>query len=209
MIEQYQDIIDNCEAYLGALQHLYVESNDTPPGRMISQLKWLCQEIQCERLVLPLDRQYYSTLSHVFVEHADIMLVATPLAKVYHKRLLNLLDNRLLVKPEYSHIVLPLLDYLIDRFDKDETIYKNKLTELRSLVESSITLFPISRGAFRILELSFFDSLQLKGIHNGIQTMEMIIEFCFEGVRDLENSPYIICQCCHVEKPDIIKQRKR
>lgn len=206
MIEQYQDIIENCTHYLTALEKIYVESNDTPEGRMISQLKWLKQEAVGERLALPVDPEYTGTLGHVSVEHKSIMAKATPKWEIYHYRLLNLVKGRLLAKPEHNNTVYPLLSYLLTNIPKKDKLYRPKLVELEALILSNTNQYPINSDIFHpTLTIDIYESTEIKAFPEGIQTMEMISEYCFEGVRDLENSPYIECQCQGVHKPTIAK----
>ncbi|REL26620.1 hypothetical protein DXX93_08550 [Thalassotalea euphylliae] len=205
MIEQYQDIIDNCNLYLDALEKIYIESNDTPQGRMISQLKWLRQEAEGERLQLPVKAEYIGTLRHVAVEHGVLMNNATPLWKVYHKRLLNLAKGRLIAKPQYNQKILPLVTYLLTYLPANEAVFRPKLLELQAQMINLHNTLPLKRELFQELGVLFYKSPELAQISNGIQTMEMISEYCFEGVRDLENSPYTMCQRRAVNKPSIAK----
>lgn len=203
--EQYQDIIDNCTVYLTALEKVFVESNDTPEGRMISQLRWLKQEAKGERLPLPVDLEYTGTIRHIAVEHSNLMNAATPLWKIYHIRLLALIKGRLLAKPEHNDIVKPLLTYLLANLPESDKLYRPKLVELKTLVDSEKVTFPIDSDNFNSLGLNFSTSDIIRFFPEGIQTMEMISEYCFKGVRDLENSPYTMCQRRKVHKPAIAK----
>lgn len=200
MIEQYQDIIENCTAYLKLLKKCK-ESNDTPEGRLISQLKWLKQEAKAERLPLPVDRVYTSTLRHTYVEFKSYLAKITPKWVFYHKRLLKLANGRLLSKPEHNHIVQPLLTYLITNLPKNKTQVRLQLIDIEKEILSGAE-FPLNGFPYSELGRTFYEDVEINTTPKNIQTMEMIKEYCIEGVRDLENSAYIMCDYADVEAPE-------
>ena len=63
--EEYVDLMERIEK-LEPLFSPFPPSNDTAEGRMVVQLMWLRQEIEAQRLPIPLDQKYWG---HAGVPH--------------------------------------------------------------------------------------------------------------------------------------------
>ncbi|MYL26037.1 MULTISPECIES: hypothetical protein [Halomonadaceae] len=116
--ERVEDVIENCNILLDKLSH-YSQTDSTPEGRMISQLKWLKERAEAGSLDLPVDRRYIATLAYVFTE-GSLRWLATSreeyvwTVEVYEKRLLSLTKHgSFLAKREYYPYVARCVDKLI------------------------------------------------------------------------------------------------
>ena len=55
--EQRLDIIDNCTILLDGILKPFDQTDDTPEGRMITQLKWLKERAENHDLPLPVKEE--------------------------------------------------------------------------------------------------------------------------------------------------------
>lgn len=118
MEERLQDVIDNCQIILSYLKN-YDQTDSTPQGRMIAQCKWFIEQIGQNKLRLPVEGPYTSTLGHVYAEgylrkafKPDQKAISVINIAMY--RLLNLVDDgRYLLKKIYYPYALRCTDALI------------------------------------------------------------------------------------------------
>ncbi len=117
--EQYSDIIENCDTLLSRLAG-YSQTDDTPEGRMIAQLKWLRERAEAGTLPLPVPEPYTATLGRVYTEGHLVRLASSREAfveevEIHTYRLLSLIDGCLLLKPDYYPYTIRHIDALIRR----------------------------------------------------------------------------------------------
>ncbi len=68
--EQRLDVIQICNLLLSGILKPFTQTDDTPEGRMITQLKWLKERVENKDLPLPVDRKWLSTLRYVYTDGA-------------------------------------------------------------------------------------------------------------------------------------------
>ena len=120
--EQRLDIIENCRYFLDGVLSSFEQTDATPEGRMITQLKWLLERAENHDLLLPVDPVKLSTLRYVYTEgelcrHAsnpgDRSIVDKEIENPL-ERILNITKKgALLYKPEYEPYVTRCIDALI------------------------------------------------------------------------------------------------
>lgn len=116
--ERIQDVIDNCDILLARLSG-HAQTDATPQGRMIAQLKWLKEHAEAGTLTLPVDRHYTATLRHVYTEGMLSRLTATGEEyereiEIYEYRLMKLVKKAAhLLKPEYYPYAVRCIEALI------------------------------------------------------------------------------------------------
>jgi len=74
--EQRLDIIDNCNILLEGILKPFDQTDDTPEGRMITQLKWLRERAENHDLSLPVDKGMLATLLYIYT-NGDICHLAS------------------------------------------------------------------------------------------------------------------------------------
>jgi hypothetical protein len=107
--EEYRDLIERIEK-LEALLKPFGPSNETREGRMIYQLAWLRQEIEAERLPIPLDRKYWSTLGYLVGEGSlDYLGGEKAMGE-----LTTILSGEGLLKPRHWPIIVAMLEDFLE-----------------------------------------------------------------------------------------------
>ncbi len=119
--EQRLDIIENCNHLLNKLQG-YEQTDSTPEGRMISQLKWLKERAENHDLPLPVDPVMLSTLRYILVDGGISHLASNPdydnsfysEIELPMRRLIRLTkEGQLLLKPAYHPYAMRYLNTLL------------------------------------------------------------------------------------------------
>ena len=64
--EQRLDLIEQCDVLLNGLLASFDPIDETPEGRMITQLKWLKERADNHDLRLPVDPVYLSTIRYIY-----------------------------------------------------------------------------------------------------------------------------------------------
>ena len=118
--EQRQDIIENCNILLNGILKPFEQTDDTPEGRMITQLKWLRERAENHDLPLPVDRGMLASLLYIYT-NGDIAHLASSEDKVHEEleiyldRLIELCKNaKLLFKSSYIPAAVNMIDALIN-----------------------------------------------------------------------------------------------
>ncbi len=151
--EQRLDVIENSHYLLDKVLAPFDESDDTPEGRMITQLKWLTERAENHDLALPVDPVKLSTLRYVYTNgelcrHAKIKANAWNEIEIYMDRLMGLtLEGELLYKPEYEVYAVRCIDALLEvlkqsarRLDQYEQGFIQELYQLRKeLIDKTIS----------------------------------------------------------------------
>ena len=88
----------------------YPASNDTAHGRVVYQLRWLKQEIQVQRLPIPVHKSWISTLAYVVgsCEVDDTPEIARALGE-----LVRILKGPGLLKPRHFPVIAAQIDDLV------------------------------------------------------------------------------------------------
>jgi hypothetical protein len=116
--EQRVDVIENCNVLLQTILKPFAQTDDTPEGRMIAQLKWLKERADNHDLPLPVDRNMLSTLLYVYTDgelcrHASSPDRVIAEIEIYMNRLISLTEEaRLLLKPPYFPYAIRCIDAL-------------------------------------------------------------------------------------------------
>lgn len=195
--ERTQDVIDNCAILLARLAG-HAQTDATPEGRMISQLKWLNERAEAGTLSLPVDRGYTATLRHVYTEGMLSRLAATGEEyereiEIYEYRLLKLVKKAaLLLKPEYYPYAVRCVEALIGclrNAPRALTGYEHEsITELEQIKDA------LARGRLEpplmnwrdypnFNEVYFFYGSTIDDIPNGKTLCRAVADLIFEGVR--------------------------
>src|SRR5690606_1882036 len=66
--EQRLDVIENCNILLNGVLKPFAQTDDTPEGRMITQLKWLKERAENNDLSLPVDPIKISSLRYIYTD---------------------------------------------------------------------------------------------------------------------------------------------
>ena len=107
--EEYADAMDRITFLLDAFKD-YPASNDTAHGRVIYQLLWLKQEIDAQRLPVPVHKSWIGTLCYVVgsCEVDDTREIAKALGE-----LKRILQGPGLLKPRHFPVVAAQIDDLV------------------------------------------------------------------------------------------------
>jgi len=193
--EQRQDLIQNCNYLLENVLQSFDQTDDTPEGRMITQLKWLKERAENYDLPLPVERGNLSTLLYVYT-NGDILCNASSSEAAYQEidiyleRLVALTrDGSLLIKPEYKTYLFRTIDLLLERLSP-HAISKNgividfirDLTKLRNLLEDESLFLPLE--SYMPDYESFIDAEEILEKSPEIFRLFLIItDYIFDGVR--------------------------
>lgn len=200
--EQRLDIIEISDFLLEGVLQSFDQTDDTPEGRMITQLKWLKERAENHDLPLPVDPVNLSTLRYVYTDGelcrdaskpddpASVWLeVERPLG-----HLLSLTKYaRLIIKPPYYPYTLRLIDALkhlllhaerslseneqglIPELEQLQLVISNSKIELPLI--SYLPDYPNFRKVFRMNKSSIDD------LPNGKYLCKTVANLVFEGVR--------------------------
>ncbi len=204
--EQRQDIIENCNILLNGILKPFEQTDDTPEGRMITQLKWLRERAENHDLPLPVDRGMLASLLYIYT-NGDICHLASSEDKVreeveiYMNRLISLTEEgSLLLKPPYYPYAIHMIDALINLLkhanrplSEHEQGMIPELEQLKTLLAegkiepplmSSLPDYPHFNDVYVIFESSIDD------LPNGKYLCKTVANLIFEGIRpDTWSSP--------------------
>jgi len=197
--EQRQDIIDNCTILLDGILKPFDQTDDTPEGRMITQLKWLKERATNHALPLPVDKGMLASLLYIYT-NGDICHLASSSNKlreeleIFMKRLIKLAKNsNLLYKPSYSPYTIRMIEALINVLGTSKRALNQyeqgmipELGQLKKLLGegdiepplmSYLPKYPSFRKVFRLTESSIDD------LPNGKVLCKTVANLVFEGIR--------------------------
>jgi len=193
--EQRHDLIENCNYLLENVLQTFDQTDDTPEGRMITQLKWLKERAENHDLPLPVERGNLSTLLYVYT-NGDISCNASSSEAsykeidIYMRRLVTITRNgNLLIKPEYKTYLFRTIDLLLERLTK-HVISENEVVKdfirdikkLRRLLEGDHLFFPLV--SYMPDYESFIDVDEILEKFPSIFRFYVIVrDYIFNGVR--------------------------
>lgn len=107
--EEYADAMERIAFLLDAFKD-YPASNETAHGRVVYQLRWLKQEIDAQRLPVPVHKSWISTLCYVVgsCEVDDTKEIAKALGE-----LKRILQGPGLLKPRHFPVIAAQIDDLV------------------------------------------------------------------------------------------------
>lgn len=197
--EQRLDIIENCNILLCTVLHSFAQTDDTPEGRMIAQLKWLKERAETHVLTLPVDPVMLSTLRRVYVDgelcrHASSPDKIHEEIEIYMDRLIELTKKAaLLLKAEYYPYAIRYIDALIKMLkaahrplDKYEQGLIAELVQIKTALDKQkiepplkgfLPDYPNFRNVYSITGSSTED------LPNGKHLTKTVAYLLFEGVR--------------------------
>ncbi len=197
--EQRLDIIDNCVTLLSGFIKPFKQTDDTPEGRMITQLTWLKERAENHDLQLPVDSGMLATLLYIYT-NGEICHLASSQKKVreevevFMKKLIKLTKNaNLLLTPLYYpyaiHMINALLNLLRNAsrpLDQHEQGFIGELETLKRLLMegkiepplmSYLPDYPAFRKVYRLTKSSIDD------LPDGKVLCKTVANLLFEGIR--------------------------
>ena len=197
--EQRRDIIHNCTILLEGILKPFEQTDDTPEGRMITQLKWLKERAENHDLPLPVDEGMLSTLLYVYT-NGEICHLASSREKVdeevelFMQKLIKLAKKaELLLKHPYYPYALRMIEALINllryaprTLDHYEQGLIGELATLKQLLAegkiepplmSYLPKYPNFRKVFRLTESTIDD------LPDGKYLCKTVANLLFEGIR--------------------------
>lgn len=197
--EQRLDVIENCNILLSTVLHSFSQTDDTPEGRMIAQLKWLKERAENHLLTLPVDPEMLSTLCRVYVD-GELCRYASSSDKIheeieiYMDRLIELTKKAaLLLKVEYYPYAIRCIDALIKilktanrPLDKHEKGLIGELMQIKKALANQkiepplkgfLPDYPNFRKVYSITGSSTED------LPSGERLTKVVARLLFEGVR--------------------------
>jgi hypothetical protein len=195
--EQLRDVVENCSVLLGKLSG-FQQTDDTPEGRMISQLKWLKERAEDKTLTLPVDPRYLATLRRVYTEgdlcrHASAPDKAPVEIEIYMKRLIKLTrDGLLLLKPEYYQFAIRRIEALIKvlkgasrPLSTHERGSIDELEDIKNGIQSGRLVPPLMRPLYypNFNEMYVIFESTIDDLPDGKQLCKAVANLVFEGIR--------------------------
>jgi hypothetical protein len=183
--ERYQDALLNIEKALTLLSS-YQEMDSTAEGRMISQLKWLRGEALANRLPIPVDPAWTSTLRYVYTDHALDHIKG--IRKYLRVLMIILVDGGLLTKPRHYLSVARKIDHLLSILEPVQEVPAPKdslvqeLKSLRAGLLNSTLEVPVEREDYPVLNTVYTEEV-LISIPGAQNKLEEIWNLLVEGVR--------------------------
>ncbi|MCC5809671.1 MAG: hypothetical protein JJU06_04780 [Ectothiorhodospiraceae bacterium] len=196
--EQYPDIIENCDILLGRLAG-YTQTDDTPEGRTIAQLKWLRERAEAKTLPLPVPEPYTATLGRVYAEGHLSRLASSPEAyreevRIHAYRLLKLVKGCLLLKPDYYPYTIRHIDALIRRLRQPSrplSVHEQgsigELELIKTRLQNREIGPPLMRweGYPNFRKVSSMAGNSIDDMPGGKALCDAVAQMIFEGVRPL------------------------
>ncbi|WP_234732400.1 hypothetical protein [Acidocella facilis] len=145
--EEYADAMDRIAFLLDAFKD-YPASNDTAHGRVVYQLRWLKQEVDAQRLPVPVHKSWIGTLCYVVgsCEVDDTKEIAKALGE-----LKRILQGPGLLKPRHFPVIAAQIDDLVadihlfgDPLTPDETQLVADLEEVAKGIRSGQIIPPLT-----------------------------------------------------------------
>lgn len=197
--EQRLDIINICNMFLVDILNSFEQTDHTPEGRMIAQLKWLKERAENHSLSLPVDPDMLSTLRRVFLDGELCYLASSP-DKKYEEiekhlaRLINLTKkSALLLKVDYYPYAIRCLDALIKQFkiakrplDKYEQGLIDELIQTKQSLASQKIEPPLKSYVPdypNFIEVDFIMDTTDYDLPKAKQIFKMVNKLIFSGVR--------------------------
>lgn len=197
--EQRLDVIDNCNILLNGILKPFEQTDDTPEGRMITQLKWLKERAENHDLPLPVDEGMLSTLLYVYT-NGEICHLASSEEKirkeveVFMNRLISLTDEgKMLLKPPYYPYALRMIDALsnlLQHAPRPLTQYEQgligELERLRQLLaEGKIEppLMSYMPDYPNFIEVEGIQTITIDDLPDGKYLYRIVANLIFEGIR--------------------------
>lgn len=194
--EQRLDIIENCNILLNGVLKPFSQTDSTPEGRMITQLKWLKERAENNDLPLPVDLVKISSLRYIYTNgellcHASIDSDETRYKEidVYLGRLMSLTKHgHLLLKPIYYPYALRCIEHLIN-------LLQNPPRPLNAFEQGSISEFKTLQklltenkiepplGSFMPYENIIDAEDSLEDMPELLRLFRTVNKLWFEGVR--------------------------
>lgn len=194
--EQRLDIIKNCDILLNGILKPFPQTDDSPEGRMITQLNWLKERAENNDLSLPVDPLYISSLRYIFTD-GELLRHASKNTKqvrheeidIYLARLMSLTKHgHLLLKPIYYRFALRYVDRLIGFLQHParplNTHEKGAITEfqeLRLLLAENKIEPPLD--GFMPYENIIDSEDTLRDMPECLRLFRVATKLIFEGVR--------------------------
>lgn len=199
--EQRLDVIDNCNILLNGILKPFEQTDDTPEGRMITQLKWLKERAENHDLPLPVDEGMLSTLLYVYTNGEICHLASSDDNKAVHEeveifmdRLIALAKNaQLLLKPPYYPYALRMIEALSTLLQPaprplspHEQGLIGELETLKQLLADGkiepplMSYLPDYRN---FMEVNSFVRISIDDLPNGKYLCKTVANLLFEGIR--------------------------
>ncbi len=196
--EQYPDIIENCDILLLWLAG-HAQTDDTPEGRMIAQLKWLRERAEAQTLPLPVPKEYTATLRHVYTEGYLGRLASSSEAyieefEIHADRLISLVTGCLLLKPDYYPYTIRHIDALIRRLRQPSrplSVHEQGSIGELELIKTRLQNREIEpplmtwEGYPNFSEVHIVDESTIDDMPGGKALCDAVAQMIFEGVRPL------------------------
>ncbi len=197
--EQRLDIIENCTILLDTVLNSFAQTDDTPEGRMVAQLKWLKESAESHVLTLPVDPVMLSTLRRVYVDgelcrHASSPDKIHEEIEIYMDRLIELTKKAaLLLKVEYYPYALRCIDALIKilktanrPLDKYEQGLIGELMQIKKALDD-LKIEPPLKGFLpdypNFRKVYSITGSSTEDLPNGKHLTKLVAHLLFEGVR--------------------------
>lgn len=151
--EEYEDLLERIDK-LQILLKPFPASNDTREGRLVYLLAWLRQEINAQRLPVPLDRKYWGTLAYLIGEGSlDHLGGEKAMGEIA-----TILDGEGILKPRHWPVVVAMLDeflaYIqlhlpnIGPLDRFETSFLNETRQIRDDLVAGRIVLPLDKALY-------------------------------------------------------------
>jgi hypothetical protein len=194
--EQRLDVIENCNILLSGILKPFVQTDDTPEGRMIAQLNWLKERAENHDLPLPVDDVYTSSLRYIYTDGELLRHASEKTREARHKeidrylsRLMALtVEGSLLLKPIYYPYALRSIDSLIYLLENPprplNAFEQGSIEEFKTLrrllsenkIEPPLNGFPPYRNII-------YAEDSLEEMPECLRLFRVAVKLVFEGVR--------------------------
>jgi hypothetical protein len=183
--EEYADALARIRQLREILAQ-FPPSNDTFEGRMVFQLNWLEQEIDAQRLPIPLAPEHRATLTYLIAEGSLDYLPGTIRAM---SDLNEILDGTGLLKQRQFPVVVAMIDELValvrahikPLIPLDQEMF-SELSSIRAAFEDGSARPPLEKAAYPASKQSFRSDRLAK--IPGFRQMGISLSFVlFEGSR--------------------------
>jgi len=197
--EQRLDVIANCEILLNTILKPFEQTDATPEGRMIAQLKWLKERAENHDLPLPVPRENLSTLLRVYVDGELCRYASAPErvqaeVEIYLDRLVSLTKKaQLLLKPPYYPYAVRCTDALLRlmreaarALSAEEQGAIGELMQLEAGLANGTIEPPLGSclpDYPNFNEMYMFSESSVDDLPNGHTRCKMVQDLIFDGVR--------------------------
>ncbi len=199
--EQRLDVVDSCNALLYGALKPFKQVDDTPEGRMITQVKWLMERANNNDLSLPVEDVYTSSLRYIYTDgelmrnasSSDPSVAWSEIGIYMHRLMVICVGAKLITKPAFYPYVVRCTNALINLLQNPPReltdVEKNAIVELqklRRLVEENkidppmISYFPEYKNLRQVYSMT---GSSIDDIPNGKILIKTVTHLFFEGVR--------------------------